>query len=103
MRRPLAQECGVVSKPSRRPGRETIKQQRRERKKAQRQLRHRQKEEGLVVRACPSLSHGTCSDQNPEEERAARLEAVCAQVKVYWSMLPVLLQRLSQPDSRSSV
>ena len=36
-----------MSKASRRPGREAIKQQRRERKKAQRQLRQRQKEEGL--------------------------------------------------------
>ena len=91
-----------MSKASRRPGREAIKQQRRERKKAQRQLRHRQQEEGLVVRARPSLSNGTCSYQNPEEERAARLDAVSAQVKVYRSMLPVLLQRLSKiPDPRN--
>lgn len=71
-----------MSKLSRRPGREAIKQQRRERKKAQRQLRHRQKEEGWVVRARPSLSNGTCSYQNQEEERAAPLEAVSVQVKV---------------------
>jgi len=91
-----------MSKPSRRPGREAIKQQRRERKKAQRQLRQHQKEEGFVVPARPSLSNGICSYQNPEEERAARLDAVSAQVKVYRSMLPVLLKRLSKiPDPRS--
>jgi len=85
-----------MSKPSRRPGREAIKQQRRERKKAQRQLRQHQKEEGFVVPARPSLSNRKCPYQNEEEERAARLDAVSQQVKVYRSMLPVLLKRLSK-------
>jgi hypothetical protein len=91
-----------MSKPSRRPGREAIKAQRRERKKAQRELRQRQKADGLSVPAGPSHPNRKCPYQNEEEERSARLEAVSQQVKVYRSMLPVLLKRLSKiPDPRS--
>jgi hypothetical protein len=87
-----------MSKPSRRPGREEIKKQRKARKQAQRELRQRQKEEGLCVPARPSLSNRKCPYQNEEEERAARVEAVSQQVKVYRAMLPVLLKRLSKID-----
>jgi len=84
-----------LSKPSRRPGREAIKQLRKERKKAQRALRQRQQEEGLNGPVQPSLSNRTCPYQNEAEERVARVDAVSQQVKVYRSMLPVLLKRLS--------
>ena len=91
-----------MSKPSRRPGREAIKAQRKERKKAQRDLRQRQKEDGLRGPPRPGLSNRTCPYQNEEEERAGRLEAVSQQVKVYRSMLPVLLNRLRKiPDPRN--
>lgn len=91
-----------MSKLSRRPGREAIKEQRRERKKAQRELRRRQQEDGLSGPAVPSLSNRKCPYQNEEEERAARLDAVGQQVKVYRSMLPVLLKRLRKiPDPRN--
>ena len=91
-----------MSKPSRRPGREAIKEQRKERKKAQQDLRQRQKEDGLSVPARPGLSNRTCPYQNEEEERAGRFEAVSQQVKVYRSMLPVLLNRLRKiPDPRN--
>jgi len=84
-----------VSKPSRRPGREAIKEQKKARKKAQRQLRQRQKEQGLSAPAEPGQSNRTCPYQTQEEERAARVDAVSQQVKVYRAMLPVLLKRLS--------
>jgi hypothetical protein len=58
-----------MSKPSRRPGREAIKQQRKARKKAQRELRQRQREEGFSVPVRPSLSNRTC----PSDE--ARLKS----------------------------
>jgi len=96
VRRPLAPECGTVSKPSRRPGREAIKEQRKARKKAQRELRQRQKEQGLSAPEKPSQSNRTCPYQTQEEERAARVDAVGQQVKVYRAMLPVLLKRLSK-------
>jgi hypothetical protein len=85
-----------MSKPSPRPNRKAIKEKRKERKKAQRELRQRQKQEGLSVPARPGLSNGTCPHQNEQEERSARLDAVSQQVKVYRSMLPVLLKRLSK-------
>jgi hypothetical protein len=84
-----------MSKPSRRPGREALKAQRKERQRGQRQLRERQQEDGLTVPTRPSLSNRTCPYQNEEEERAARLDAVGQQVKVYRSMLPVLLTQAS--------
>jgi len=91
-----------MSKPSRRPARQAIKEQRKERKQAQRDLRQRQKADGLSVPVHPGLSNGTCPYQNEPEERAGRLEAVSQQVKVYRSMLPVLLKRLRKiPDPRN--
>jgi hypothetical protein len=85
-----------VSKPSRRPSREAIKEQRKARKKAQRQLRRQQAAQGLSAPASPSLPNRKCPYENQEEERAARLDAVSHQVKVYRAMLPVLLRRLSK-------
>jgi hypothetical protein len=91
-----------VSKPSHRPGREAIKEQKKARKKAQRELRQRQKEQGLSAPAQPNQSNRTCPYQTPEEERGARVDAVSQQVKVYRAMLPVLLKRLSKiPDPRN--
>lgn len=91
-----------MSQPSRRPGREAFKQQRKERKKAQRELRQRQKADGLSAPASPSLSNGKCPYQTEQEERSARVEAVSQQLKVYRSLLPVLLKRLSKiPDLRN--
>jgi len=85
-----------MSQPSRRPGREAFKAQRKARKKAQRQLRQRQQAEGLNAPARPSLPNRKCPYQNEEQERQARLEAVDEQVRVYRAMLPVLLRRLSK-------
>lgn len=85
-----------MSKPSRRPNREAIKEQRKERKQAQGQLRQRQKAAGLDVAARPSISNRKSPYKSEEEERAARLDAVSQQTKTYRAMLPVLLNRLSK-------
>lgn len=85
-----------MSKPSRRPGREAIKEQRKQRQKAQRQLRQRQQAEGFILPPSSSPPNRTSSYQDVEEERAARTDAVREQVKVFRAMLPVLLNRLSQ-------
>ena len=90
-----------MSQPSRRPGREAIKEQKKARKKAQRELRQRQQAEGLSPRPSPTLSNGKSPYQTVEEERAARVDATDQQLKVYRAMLPVLLKRLSKiPDLR---
>jgi hypothetical protein len=85
-----------MSKPSRRLNRETIKEQRKERKKAQRELRDTQKAAGLDAPSGGTLSNRKCPYQNEEEERSARLDAVTQQVEVYRTMLPVLLKRLKK-------
>jgi len=85
-----------MSKPSRRPGREAIKEQRKQRKKAQRELRQRQQAEGFILPSSSSQPNRTSSYKDVEEERAARTDAVREQVKVFRAMLPVLLNRLSK-------
>ncbi len=85
-----------MSQPSRRPGREAFKEQRKARKQAQRQLRQRQQAQGLSAPVRPSLPNQKCPYQTVEEERQARLDALSQQVKVYRAMLPVLLARLSK-------
>jgi hypothetical protein len=85
-----------MSKPSRRPGREAFKQQRKARKQAQRELRQQQQAQGLSAPVRPSLSNRTCPYENQEQERQARLEAVSQQVQVYRAVLPSLLRRLSK-------
>ncbi len=85
-----------MSKRSRRPNRKAIKEQRKARKKAQRELRNRQKAAGLIVPASPTISNRKCDYKNEEEERSARLDAVSQQIKVYRSQLPILLKRLAK-------
>jgi hypothetical protein len=83
-----------MSKPSRRPGREAIKAQIKERKQAQQKLRQRQKDEGFTVPVQPSMPNRKCPYKSEEEEREARSDAVTQQIKVYRLMLPILLNRL---------
>lgn len=85
-----------MSKHSRRPGREAIKEQRKARKQAQRELRQRQQAEGFLLQLCPSQPNRTSAYKDVEEERAARTDAVGEQVKVFRAMLPILLKRLSK-------
>ncbi|KKM47050.1 hypothetical protein LCGC14_1559140, partial [marine sediment metagenome] len=87
-----------MSKPSRRPNREKIKEQKRKKKKAQRELRGSLKLEGLSSESNPTISNGKSEYQNVGEEREARIEAVMEQVRVFRSKLPILLGRLSQID-----
>lgn len=85
-----------MSKLSRRPNREAIKAQRKQRKQAQRVLRQTQEATGLKAATRPSIPNRKCPYQNEEEEKSARLDAVSQQVKVYRAMLPILLKRLSK-------
>jgi hypothetical protein len=85
-----------MSQLSRRPGREAIKEQRRQRKKAQRELRQRQQAEGFVLPPSSSQPNRTSAYRNVAEEQADRTVAVAEQVKVFRALLPVLLKRLSQ-------
>ena len=91
-----------MSKPSRRPNREEIKRQRKEARNADKQLRQRMKEKGLVVPAGFSVSNRKSQYKTVEEETQARQEAVTEEAKVLKANLPVLLKRLSKiPDPRN--
>ena len=91
-----------MSKRSRRPGREEIKAQRKEHKKAQRELRSAKKAEGLDLPPSATISNRKCPYKTVEEECVMRLDAVTQQIKAYRAELPVLLKRLSKiKDTRN--
>jgi hypothetical protein len=91
-----------MSKPSRRPNREELKQKRRERKKAELALRRRQANEGLVPFSKASASNGKCPYETIEQEQAAREDATLEQVRIFRAQLPIILKRLTKiPDPRN--
>ena len=85
-----------MSKPSRRLEREEIKQLRRDRKKAQKNLRSKQKAEGFTILERPSTPNRKSEYKSVEEERDARQFAAMEQARILRSQLPVLLKRLSK-------
>ena len=91
-----------MSKASRRPNREEIKAQRKERKRAQKALREELQGKGVTISSHGTISNHKCEFGSVEEEGHARNEAVFEQVKVFRAKLPVLLRRLSKiPDPRN--
>ena len=85
-----------MSKPSRRPGREAIKAQRKERKKAQRKLRAEQRAQGFDVPSSATISNAKCPCKTVEEEKEMRVDAVTQQIKIYRAVWPGLLKRLNK-------
>ena len=80
-----------MSKPSRRPNREAIKAQRKDKKRAEKLLRQRQKAQGLHVSSGFSVSNCKSEYKTVEEEIEARHEAVTEEARVLKANLPVLL------------
>ena len=90
-----------MSKPSRRPNREAIKKQRKEKKKAAKQLLESQPA-GLNTKVQASIRNGKSNYQTVAEEQQARMTAVTEQHRILQAHLPVLLRRLSKiPDPRN--
>lgn len=90
-----------MSKVSRRPNREKIKAESKERKRAQKALREELKAKGFNLSSQSTVSNHKCAFGSEEEEGAVRNEAVFEQLKVFRAKLPVLLRRLSKiPDPR---
>lgn len=87
-------------KVSRRLGRETIKQQRREHQRAARQLRQQQQAQGLVAEERPALPNGKSEWATVGEEQAGRQQAVEEQIQVFRSLLPTLLKRFAKIADR---
>lgn len=81
-----------------RPSREEIKKIRREKKKAEKELRARQKAEGLLPPNKASMPNCKCRYKSVAEERQGRQDAVSEQIRVFRAKLPVLLARLSKID-----
>ncbi len=72
-----------MSKRIRRPHREAIKEQRRQRKKAQGALRKQQEASGLIAAPSATISNRRCEQKTEAEERAARGDAVRQQIQAY--------------------
>ena len=85
-----------MSKVSRRPGREQIKQLRKQRKKASKALREKQQVQGLRVPIKVALPNRKSEYGSVQEEQKARQEATTEQVRVFRVQLPVLLKWLSK-------
>jgi hypothetical protein len=85
-----------MSKPSRRIGREEIKERRKQKQKAQKELRKRQQAQGLKPKACASVSNRKSKYENVQEEAAARMYAATEQFRLLRAKLAVLLKRLSK-------
>ncbi len=85
-----------MSKRSRRPGREAIKDARKDHKKAERELRKKQKAQGFEAPCSQSIENHKCPWRSVEEEAAMRLESVSAQIKAYRAALPHLLKRFDK-------
>ena len=78
-----------------------IKQQRKDRKKAQKVLRNRniEKSQGLVMPNKASMPNRKCEYETVEQEGATRMDAATEQLKIFRSQLPTLLRRLPKiPD-----
>ena len=92
-----------MSKPlcqtNRRPNRENIKTQRRQKKAAEKRLRQQQLAQGLTPTSRPTSSNATGLYKTVAEETAARTQALTEQVQLLKAQLPLLLSRLNQiPD-----
>ena len=85
-----------MSKNSRRPNRDMIKKQRRERKYAQKQLRQEQEKKGLIPKPHASIANGKSRYETVEEEQEARITTVTLFHQVLKTNLPTLLKRLSK-------
>jgi hypothetical protein len=91
-----------MSEPNRRPNREELKTERRERKQAQKSMRSRLAGEGLPRKPHTTITNGKCRYQSSEEESVARTEATWEQLKVLRAELPRLLKRFAAiPDPRN--
>lgn len=91
-----------MSKESKRPGREEIKAQAKEKKKAEKTLRQKLKSQGFEIPSNFSINNSTSKYETIAEEIEARFESVVEEAKVFKANLPVLLKKLSKiPDPRN--
>ncbi len=85
-----------MSEASRRPSREEIKKIRKEKKRAERELRAKEKAQGLKGPCKAATPNRKCEYKTVSEEKEARQDTVIEQARVFQAKLPVLLKRLSK-------
>lgn len=85
-----------MKKPSRRPNREKIKAERKQFKKAQRQLRQEEKARGLFKSSHGTISNRKSQCETVEEEACLRNEAVVEKMSIFRFKLPILLKRFAK-------
>lgn len=91
-----------MSKPSRCPNRESIKEKSKERKKLFKDLRKQQKNEGIESLGVSSIPNRKSPYRTEDEERMARNDAVTDSMRILRAKLSVLLRRLGKiPDPRN--
>lgn len=82
--------------------RDELYQQKAAHRRAARTLRQREAAHGLKKPPTATISNGKSEWATVEEEQQARRDAIAAQIKVYRSILPILLKRLAKiPDARN--
>jgi len=81
---------------NKRPNQEQIELLRKQRKEAARELRERQKAQGLRAPVKKAMPNHKSQYASVQEEREARQEATIEQTQVFRAQLPVLLRRLSK-------
>lgn len=91
-----------MSKPSRRPNREEIKAQHKEKRKQEKALRARQIAQGLTPKAHTTYSNAISTYETVEQEHEERTAAVITQMRIIKAQLPQLLLHLNKiPDPRN--
>lgn len=91
-----------MSKPSRRPNREAIKEKVKERKSLFKILRKQQENEGIETLPRSSMPNRKSPYKTEDEERMARNLAVTDSMRIILAKLPVLLNRFGNiPDPRN--
>ena len=91
-----------MNTPTRQQRRQELNRQKIERRRAQRKLREQQDAEGFEPKPTRTISNGTSEWTTLQEEQQARQQAVEEQLRVYRSVLPILLKRFETiPDPRN--
>jgi hypothetical protein len=85
-----------MSHPSRRLRRQELNEQKLTQRRAVRKLRQQQAAQGLGRRPTATISNGMSEWQTAAQEKQGRQEAVEEQLRIYRSVLPVLLGRLGK-------
>src|SRR5438128_12007364 len=85
-----------MTAPDRQQRRQELNRQKSERRRAERKLRQQQKAERLQPLPTATISNGTRDWRSVEEEKQARQQAVEEQLRVYRSVIPVLLKRFEK-------